>query len=446
MLEDGQKTVQYEYDNSGNLIKKITGIGSNAETAHYRYDGYNRLSEFIDDYSTAEYSYNINGLRESKTVNGVKTRYIYNQENIIGEIFDDNIYTYYRATELIGYTNNKGDRYYYRQNSHGDVTALLTVDGQEKKAYSYSAYGKEIPFSLAPMGSQTVVQLWRAETEQIHNPFRYCGEYYDQETGFIYLRNRYYDNSTGRFITEDPIKDGLNWYVYCGNNPIRYIDPFGLTITLNGTEDEMLRSFNQLQALTNDELSYDKETGNVTIVSTGTINTDRTLKAGSKLVSDLIANDDFNVTIVRINVEYDGCYVWYEDGGATVEMNDWAEAGDKWFYEVSDGKGGTTYDDHKDVAHIILGHELIHATHHMNGTIANPLGTVYRYTSTGLMADIRGDLNMQEEYKTVGLFHVVAYPTHIGSITLPMFYIPWLGSLTENALRAEQGLSRRTAY
>ena len=42
-----------------------------------------------------------------------------------------------------------------------------------------------------------------------------------------YLRNRYYSPSIGRFITEDPIKDGLNWYVYCGNNPIKFVDYSG---------------------------------------------------------------------------------------------------------------------------------------------------------------------------------------------------------------------------
>lgn len=40
----------------------------------------------------------------------------------------------------------------------------------------------------------------------------------------IYLRNRYYDSTVGRFINEDPIKDGLNWYSYCYNNPIIYVD------------------------------------------------------------------------------------------------------------------------------------------------------------------------------------------------------------------------------
>ena len=57
---------------------------------------------------------------------------------------------------------------------------------------------------------------------------RYAGEYYDAETGFIYLRNRYYDPEQRRFITEDPIRDGANWYIYCGNNPVNRLDPFGL--------------------------------------------------------------------------------------------------------------------------------------------------------------------------------------------------------------------------
>lgn len=61
----------------------------------------------------------------------------------------------------------------------------------------------------------------------MRNNFGYRGEYADAESGLIYLRARMYDPSTGRFINEDPIRDGLNWYVYCGNNPIKYIDPSG---------------------------------------------------------------------------------------------------------------------------------------------------------------------------------------------------------------------------
>lgn len=78
--------------------------------------------------------------------------------------------------------------------------------------YEYDAFGNET--------------LENEKSE--YNPFRYNGQYYDEETGFIYLRNRYYDPSIGRFTQEDPVKDGFNWYVYCGNNPVNRVDPLGL--------------------------------------------------------------------------------------------------------------------------------------------------------------------------------------------------------------------------
>ena len=57
--------------------------------------------------------------------------------------------------------------------------------------------------------------------------FGYCGEYYDPELDMIYLRNRYYSPGIGRFITEDPARDGANWYAYCNNNPVMFVDPSG---------------------------------------------------------------------------------------------------------------------------------------------------------------------------------------------------------------------------
>ena len=92
-----------------------------------------------------------------------------------------------------------------------DVTQLTDLSGEVTRDYDYDPYG---------------VQLTDAMGDT--NPFRYKGEYFDEETGFIYLRARYYDPAIGRFISLDPAKDGLNWYVYCGNNPINFWDPTGL--------------------------------------------------------------------------------------------------------------------------------------------------------------------------------------------------------------------------
>ena len=57
---------------------------------------------------------------------------------------------------------------------------------------------------------------------------RFPGQYFDAETGLHYDFHRYYDPALGRYITEDPIRDGLNWYAYVSNNPINWVDPLGL--------------------------------------------------------------------------------------------------------------------------------------------------------------------------------------------------------------------------
>ena len=49
----------------------------------------------------------------------------------------------------------------------------------------------------------------------------------DGDSGLMLLGHRYYDASTGRFLSRDPVGDGSNWYVYCGNNPILNADPTG---------------------------------------------------------------------------------------------------------------------------------------------------------------------------------------------------------------------------
>jgi RHS repeat-associated protein len=55
----------------------------------------------------------------------------------------------------------------------------------------------------------------------------FTGKKFDPDTGLVYFGGRFYDPEIGRFITQDPGKQGLNWYVYCFNNPLKMIDPNG---------------------------------------------------------------------------------------------------------------------------------------------------------------------------------------------------------------------------
>ena len=117
--------------------------------------------------------------------------------------------TYDGFNRLFGFEKD-GVKKYYNFNGHGDVTGITNSLYSQIKSYEYDAFGVEKNPDPADI-----------------NPFRYCAEYYDTETGYIYLRARYYDVKDGRFISEDPAKDGLNWYVYCGNNPVNFVDPSG---------------------------------------------------------------------------------------------------------------------------------------------------------------------------------------------------------------------------
>jgi RHS repeat-associated protein len=67
---------------------------------------------------------------------------------------------------------------------------------------------------------------------------RFTGKEPDSETGLYYFNSRWYDPHTGRFITEDPARDGANWYTYVLNNPLKYTDPTGLEIEWWNMKDQ----------------------------------------------------------------------------------------------------------------------------------------------------------------------------------------------------------------
>ncbi len=58
-----------------------------------------------------------------------------------------------------------------------------------------------------------------------------------QSQGQYYYNARWYDPSIGRITTEDPMRDGLNWYAYANNNPLKFVDPSGLANLTSYTPD-----------------------------------------------------------------------------------------------------------------------------------------------------------------------------------------------------------------
>lgn len=136
---------------------------------------------------------------------------MYDGPNIILELGQTNNIKskYIRGINLIAAYNASNVKSFYLFNGHGDVVQLTNTSGNVVKTYDYDAFGNE-----------------KQPLEGDVNPFRYCAEYYDKETGTYYLRAMYYDPAIGRFINadsylgrhDDPLS--LNLYTYCHNNPV----------------------------------------------------------------------------------------------------------------------------------------------------------------------------------------------------------------------------------
>ena len=138
------------------------------------------------------------------------------------------VYKYVRGAGLLYAENAADEKTWYVKDAHGDTVQLTDGNGNIVWNYAYDAFGNQ---------KETV----NSSTEP-YNPFRYTGEYFDAETGFIYLRARYMDPQTGRFVSEDPVGDGANWYVYAAGNPVMLFDPSGYQreagyYTINGVYD-----------------------------------------------------------------------------------------------------------------------------------------------------------------------------------------------------------------
>ena len=163
------------------------------------------------------YTYNALGYRTSKTVDGVTTEHLLDGANVAADVANGQVTQYVRGLGLTALVQADGTRLQYVTDGHGDVKKLISSSGAVVQDYTYDAFGNQT-----------------SETED-SNPFRYAGEYYDAETGLIYLRARYYDSGVGGFISEDPARDGENWYSYCGGNPVMFVDTLGLFRIVDGT-------------------------------------------------------------------------------------------------------------------------------------------------------------------------------------------------------------------
>lgn len=153
-----------------------------------------RILKDITTYDKAiQMSYDSNGMRTQKSVDGVKTNYYYDSSNNLFALTQgsDTLFFYYDNSGEVMSVSCNGTMYFYIKDLQGDITEIVDKDGKAAAEYSYNAWGNML---TEDNGTLTVGKL---------NPFRYRGYVYDEETGLYYLQSRYYDPLTGRFLNAD---------------------------------------------------------------------------------------------------------------------------------------------------------------------------------------------------------------------------------------------------
>lgn len=231
----------YEYNEKNQLIKSSKSIYVYDEKGNIIEDKglknkFNTESQLIKSEignSIISYNYNKKGLVVGKTVNDKEINYHYSAGDITW-ITDknDNLKYYFtrdannRLLNFIDYTSESPRTYWYILDDHQNIIGLVDDNGNKVVSYDYDAWGnilKETGNTLTGDG-----KLLRKV-----NPFRYSSYLYDNETGYYYLKARYYDPTIGRFISEDSFEDHKdnsihqNLYLYCINNPVNFYDPSG---------------------------------------------------------------------------------------------------------------------------------------------------------------------------------------------------------------------------
>jgi RHS repeat-associated protein len=165
-------------------------------------------------------------------VDGVSTNYLVDTNRSLAQVaaeYDSSgvkaSYTY--AGGVISQSSNNV-RTFYVNDGHSGVRLITNNTGVVTDAYNYDGYGN----LLQSVGNA--------------NNERYRGEASDAATGLQYLRARYYDPSTGRFLSTDAFEGVLespvsrHRYLYGNNNPITYSDPSGNSSTTMGDATQTL--------------------------------------------------------------------------------------------------------------------------------------------------------------------------------------------------------------
>jgi RHS repeat-associated protein len=229
-VEKSRATSRYAYDALGRRTESQDAGGS---PMRMLYDGFSfeviREGETFSDGSfTTRYSEGIQWTNNSGTegsryrwigegTESVKTRSLYEDGYGAGPgRFTGTSVTLYGRGEAVAVsrsasTGSRGGAAYLGKDILGSVRSTTNEYGSLEDRYEYDAFGKPYTGDL---------------TSGMN--LGYTGKPYDTATGLYNYGYRDYKPEVARFTTIDPVRDGANWFAYVNNDPVNWVDPFGL--------------------------------------------------------------------------------------------------------------------------------------------------------------------------------------------------------------------------
>ena len=205
----------YAYDLAGN-VQSVSNAQTGV-TTNLAWDAQSRLTGVTGPTAAASASYSYNALdqRIGKMSNGSTFAYTHESDAVDSAVLSDGQAVYQHGLGLISEVRN-GASSFYKSDGLGSTRALTNASGATTDEQATDAFGNTISASGSTPTS-----------------FGFAGQHgykTDSETGLMLLGHRYYDPSTGRFLSRDPIRAGYNWYAYCDNDPVNALDTKGLFV------------------------------------------------------------------------------------------------------------------------------------------------------------------------------------------------------------------------
>lgn len=215
--------LSFTYDANGRRASLTDGDWTGTQT----YDAAGNLATAGDSSLSVAYVSNGDGLRQSRAVGGEVLQFTWDTQAAIPLLLEDgsHMYLYGPSTTPIAQVDAlAGELQYLSVDNVGSVRLVTDADGNVVDAIYYDPYGRG-----TRTGSASAIG--------------YTGGWTDPFTGYIYLRARDYDPTTGQFLTRDPLENlTADAYAYANGNPLQNIDPLGL-ISWKGDGTALLDRF-----------------------------------------------------------------------------------------------------------------------------------------------------------------------------------------------------------